>query len=172
MKRIAICVIALLILTTLACEKNSVEKEGSGDEVVYTVSDENSEMNKIIAEARQNIGQFISALRDPSPSQSDFSVKYPFETDPEHGQGNEHIWLLDIKVVNGEYRGTIANDPFYIKKLKLGDEVPFDINKISDWKYIEDGSIVGGNSIKYIYNQMSESEKEEFVEQTGYKFKE
>jgi uncharacterized protein YegJ (DUF2314 family) len=36
----------------------------------------------------------------------------------------------------------------------------FSIEKISDWMYLKDGRIVGGESIKYLIERISETERD------------
>jgi len=56
--------------------------------------------------------------------------------------------------------------------MKLGDKVEFYIHQISDWQYSdEEGYLVGGKSIVYFYNKMSNEEKIDFEKQTGFKTK-
>ena len=129
-------------------------------------------MNGIIDNARKTKDEFIKILNDKSIDKYEASVKYPFETDPGSNNSIEHIWLTNITIENGNFYGIVANEPFYISNMKLGDNVKFDINKISDWKYIKDGYLYGGRSIKYFYDKMSKSEKEEFDSQANFKFKE
>ncbi len=163
--------LALMISLSLSCEQ-STNKEVRGDDEVIGVSSEDAAMNKIIEDARASTDTFIKEFNGEDTTKTDFSVKYPFETDSGSTSEVEHIWLSNIEIDQGKYFGYVANDPFYISTLKLSDRVAFDIKKISDWKYIEKGYLVGGKSISYFYNQMSEKEKKEFEEQAGFKIKE
>lgn len=172
MKIWLIMAILLLSVLTNACTKTENNRDAGGTDTIVSVSKEDEEMNAIISEARKNIKQFEDAFNEPKSNQSDFSVKYPLETDP--GSKNnviEHIWLVNITHENEKYFGIVGNDPFYIKKIKLGDEIEFDIKNISDWKYTESGYVVGGKSIKYFYDRMSSDERKQFVKQSGLKFK-
>jgi uncharacterized protein YegJ (DUF2314 family) len=170
MKKLYFVVLLMLCLGLTACGKaNPVETRG--DETIVGVSDEDAEMNIIIEKARKTVNVFIDELNDPETKAVNFSVKYPFETDDNSPYGLEHIWLSDIEISNDKYCGTVANDPFYVSGIKLGDEVIFDINEISDWQYIEDGYLIGGESILYFYNRMSEQEKADFESEAGFKIK-
>jgi uncharacterized protein YegJ (DUF2314 family) len=144
----------------------------TGDDPVIGVDSEDQEMNLIIEEARGSVNQFLEELDNPHTAGYGFSVKYPFDTDPGSRYEVEHIWLENIQTINEKYSGIVVNDPYYIKTMKYGDTVEFDINSISDWKYIENGYLVGGKSIVYFYNRMSEYEKKNFEKQAGFKIKE
>jgi uncharacterized protein YegJ (DUF2314 family) len=169
MKKI-FAIIALLLLL-VGCTPQ-MPKEKRGNETVIGVSKEDIQMNKIMDDARNSVQKFIDILDDSTIDPYSRSVKYPFETDPGSENKIEHIWITEITKENDKYFGIIANDPFYIKSMKLGDKVEFDIKKISDWKYVKDGYLVGGKSIKYFYDRMSEEEKKQFDKDSGIKFKE
>jgi len=167
--RSLILTIAVLVIC-VSC--NNPRKETRGDETVIGVSAEDKAMNEIIDNARNTKGEFIKVIGDESIDQFEAAIKYPFETDPDSTSRIEHIWLTNITIEDNNYFGIVANEPFYISNMKLGDKVLFDINKITDWKYVKDGYLYGGKSIKYFYDQMSKSEKEDFDSQVDFKFKE
>ena len=159
-----------LSFNIVACSK-SLPKETKGNDSIINVKSEDEEMNLIIEQARETIDEFLKELNDPDTKGIDFAVKYPFDTDPGSKSSKEHIWIVNIERNNDKYHGIISNDPFYIKNMKMGDKVEFDVNKISDWKYVKDGFLVGGKSIVYFYNQMSEKEKKNFEKEVGFKIK-
>ena len=169
-KRLLIIFLIILCSNLSGCSKSlSVDKRGNDS--VVNVKSEDAEMNLIIEKARQSVNDFLKELNNPNTTGTDFSVKYPFDTDIGSKSSKEHIWLVDIKKNNDKYYGTVSNDPFYIKNMKIGDEVEFRIDEISDWKYVEDGFLVGGKSIVYFYNQMSKTEKKDFEKEAGFKIK-
>jgi uncharacterized protein YegJ (DUF2314 family) len=167
---ILIIVFVILICLIISCKKTLVTETRNND-TVSKVSAEDIEMNKIISDARKTVDDFVKELTNPNTKAIDFTVKYPFATDPGSGADKEHIWLSDIVIKNNKYYGVVANEPFYIKNMKINDIVEFDINEISDWKYILDGYLVGGKSIIYFYDQMSDKEKKDFEEQAGFKIR-
>jgi uncharacterized protein YegJ (DUF2314 family) len=169
MGKIIIISMALMLIFVGCTQK--VDKETRGDETVIGVSTEDMEMNKIMEDARTTIADFIEIIDDTSIDPYSRSVKFPFETDAGSVNQIEHIWITAITKENNKYYGIVANDPFYIKSMKLGDKIEFDINKVSDWKYVKDGYLIGGKSIKYFYDRMSEEEKKQFDKESGVKFK-
>jgi uncharacterized protein YegJ (DUF2314 family) len=152
--------------------KSSLQTEKRGNDSVTSVSSEDQAMNAIINQARLSVNEFLKEYSNPNTTCTGFQVKYPFDTDPGSESTKEHIWLSNIEKNDGKYYGIVVNDPFYIKSMKYGDKVEFDINKISDWKYVKDGFLVGGKSIVYFYERMSEKEKKEFENEAGFKIKE
>lgn len=166
---IIFCLIVLL-LNFVGCNR-SLPTEKRGSDSIVSVKSEDKEMNLIIEQARGSVNEFLKELNNPNSAGMDFAVKYPFDTDPGSKNSKEHIWLESIEKIDGKYYGIVANDPFYIKNKKIRDKVEFNIDKISDWKYVENGFLIGGKSIIYFYNQMSEQEKKDFEKKAGFKIR-
>jgi uncharacterized protein YegJ (DUF2314 family) len=156
----------LILCSSLAgCEKLHIIKDSDN---VVGVRTGDEEMNRIISEARSSVSQFLAVLKQPKPNQRDFSVKFPFSTDPGSASNIEHIWLSQIENKDGKYYGTVANDPYYIAKMKLGDVVEFDPQKISDWKYVEDDRLVGGKSIVFMLKNVSKEERAQVLSEIDF----
>jgi uncharacterized protein YegJ (DUF2314 family) len=160
------CALSILIS---GCKKYSTEKRG--DDSVAAVSSDDAEMNKIIEDARKTSKNFYRILNAKKNNQRDFSVKYPFQVDGGDSADVEHIWLSNLTMENNTYYGIVSNDPFYVKGMKIGDKVRYDPEKISDWKYIENGCLVGGKSIIFFLKNLSSEEKKEILSQMDYKIK-
>lgn len=169
-KGFIILCLAIFLLNSVGCT-SSLHTVKRGNDSVTSVSSEDQEMNAIIEEARGSIKEFLKEYNNPNSACTDFAVKYPFDTDPGSENSKEHIWLENIEKKDGKYYGIVCNNPYYIKKMKFGDKVEFDINKISDWKYIENGFLVGGKSIVYFYDRMSDNDKKNFEKEAGFKIR-
>lgn len=141
-----------------------VKRDGKPDMV--RSSSEDAEMNKAVKTAQQSVGKFISALKSPQAGQSNFAVKKPFPTD----NGNEHIWLSELAFDGKNFRGRVNNDPVDVRNVKVGDTVTVGKTEISDWNYTDKGKLIGGYTIRVLYNRMPESEKRDFRAQTGLQF--
>jgi uncharacterized protein YegJ (DUF2314 family) len=139
---------------------------------IANVSSNDNEMNKIINDARASIEEFLMHWKNPQQGERDFEIKYPFTTDMGSPVDKEHIWIGNIVNKNGKYYGTVLNDADYIKGIKYGDEVLFDIKLISDWKYTKDDILVGGESIIYLLKGLSEEERKNILSQLDYKINE
>ncbi len=158
--------VLILSFLAMACNNEKNNKIGTpGDAVeTYLFYGDDQEMNNAIKEARKTFDLFIKAIENPQENQSFFAVKVPFEYD----EGNEHLWLVDITIENNKFYGTVNNDPDFTKKVKCDQRVQFDPDSISDWKYFEGDKLIGGYTIKVIYNRFSEEEKKEFQEEYGF----
>jgi uncharacterized protein YegJ (DUF2314 family) len=159
----------LVVLSLSSCQKLHIVKDSDN---VVKVSTEDAEMNKIIEDARSSVDTFLAQLNEPKPSQRDFAVKFPFSTDPGSAASVEHIWLSRIHKTGNQFFGTVSNDPYYIKKMKLGDVVAFDPHMISDWKFIDNDKLVGGRSIVFMLKNLSEEERRGVLKDLDYKIEE
>ena len=95
----------------------------------------------------------------PETGEEQFSIKSPFKADDDSGIIMEHLWLGGIHFRDGVYYGVLANTPLHVSGMSQGDTVAFDIESISDWMFIQDGTIVGGRSIQYLLKQIPENRR-------------
>ena len=140
-------------------------KQGATDPEFYQVTKNNAAMHLAVREARKTIKTFIAALKHPGPGQQDFELKKRFV----EGDQVEHIWLSDVKIVGNHFEGQIDNHPRKIQGLKFGQVVPVKRNEIPDWLYIENGTLVGGYTVRAHYNELTPQQKQEFDREADFK---
>ena len=103
------------------------------------------EMNAAIARARGTLPTFWASYESPKPSEAGHSLKVHFLT----RRGGEHIWMAEVKKKpDGTYTGLFANEPRDLPGKRAGDLVKFTEADISDWMFMRNGKIVGGETIK------------------------
>jgi uncharacterized protein YegJ (DUF2314 family) len=112
---------------------------------VVEVRNDNDEIAQAILEAKQTIGQFLSAFNDPKPGQSGFHLKVRFEAE----DAVEHIWLSDLDLESKPPTGVIANDG-RIAGFEFGKRVTFQKSWVTDWTYTEDGQMIGGYTTRVL----------------------
>jgi uncharacterized protein YegJ (DUF2314 family) len=99
-----------------------------------------------IAEARAALPEFWASYENPKASEGGHSLKVRF---PTRGTNSEHIWMADVKKLGeGHYSGGFANAPRDLPGRREGDLVEFTAASISDWMFLRDGKIVGGETIR------------------------
>ena len=162
-------ILSLLLLAgaLVSCNKKQPQADNPHDEDKNFVHVQSGDagMNAAIAKAKQTSGEFLEALRHPKPTFSGFAVKKPYPAVPSE---MEHMWISQVREAGDHLEGVIANEAYETKAVKLGDEVSFKIEEISDWKYLDGGLLKGGFSIRYFYNRMSPAEKKAFLEESGF----
>jgi len=140
----------------------SSSKEGAN----YThVSANDPAMNAAIDKAKASVGEFLSAFRAQRPGTSEFYVKKPY---PTPSGGVEHMWIVVLSEQNGELKGRIANDAEDTREVTMGQPVTVKISDISDWKYQNGKTLIGGFTIRYFVDKMSPKEREAFLKEAGF----
>ena len=126
----------------------------SPDKVIL-VSPDDPRMNAAIEKARASVGTFIAALQSPKPGQVGFNVKVKFED----GGKVEYIWLDHVTYDGTNFQGTIDNEPEMVKNVKIGQRVTVAPAEISDWMYIENRKLVGGETVRALRDRLSPRER-------------
>jgi len=148
-------------LLLMSCDRQPVAFGSmEGTETAYT-EQYDGEILQIAIDARRTLTIFLRQLSRGDPRESGFSIKHPFRADDGSGIATEQLWLGDIRFRDGEYLGVVADDPLYLSGLRKGDTVTLDMDAITDWMYLRDGKIAGGRSIKYLLEQIPESQRSE-----------
>ena len=122
---------------------------------VVDVRTTDPEMNAAIARARGSLATFWASYDAPKPSETGHSLKVHFST----RKGGEHIWIAEVKKLpNGSYSGRFANEPRDLPGRRAGEEVKFAEADISDWMFMRNGKIVGGETIKPLLKSMPKAD--------------
>ena len=160
-------------LATLSCNNSdskiqSKRNINDSSEKIAVVQSDDFKMNEAISNAKESYPEFLSAFEDKCNSCKNFSVKMRFD----YGQGNgEHIWLTDLHFKNNRLAGIINNIPENIDWVKLGDTIEIKKDLMSDWMYVKGDEMVGGFTIRVLYNKMNEDEKKQLENDLGAKIR-
>ncbi|MCP3472868.1 DUF2314 domain-containing protein [Bradyrhizobium sp. CCGUVB1N3] len=123
---------------------------------VIDVRSGNPEMNAAIARARNTLPTFWASYDAPKPTETGHSLKVRF---PTSGTNAEHIWMADVKKLgSGSYSGRFANRPRDLPGRREGDLVEFRDADISDWMFMRNDKIVGGETIKPLLKSMPKAD--------------
>lgn len=160
--------LSLLLLSALllGCRPDrleSVQREGKPG--ISMVKQDDPEMNAAIAKAQQTLPEFVKALQNLRPTMSGVSVKARFEDT----NGSEHMWIAEPTWDGKAISGVLANEPNWVKTVKLGDPVTVPVSELSDWKYVEQGKLVGGYTLRLLMERMSPEERAAVESSGGFK---
>ena len=149
-----VLVAAVTIFAVLGIPKSELRAQDRSP--VIDVQSGNPEMNAAIAKARATLPAFWAAYDAPKSSEDGYSLKVRF---PKPGSGHEHIWMADVKKIgDGRYSGKFANVPRDLPSRKAGDVAEFKEADISDWMFMRNGKIVGGETIRPMLKRMSKAD--------------
>jgi uncharacterized protein YegJ (DUF2314 family) len=125
------------------------------DPPIVGVRSADAEMNAAIARARDTLPTFLASCDAPKPTETGHALKVRFEV----GADGEHIWVTDVKKLSdGNYSGRLANEPNDLPGKNIGDQVEFKQSDISDWMFMRNEKVVGGETIKALLKSMPEEE--------------
>lgn len=128
-------------------------------ESTVTIDQYNPVLSAIAREARAGLPVFFRHMIRPEAGESHFYIKHPFTEFSEMGVSTEQIWLTDIRFRDGRYYGALANNPVFLSGMRRGDTVHFSADEVTDWMFLRNGEIVGGQSIKYLLQQIPEEQR-------------
>jgi len=117
-------------------------------------------MAAAIARARATLPEFWASYENPKGSENGHSLKVRF---PTGGKNGEHIWMADVKKLGGGlYSGRFANAPRDLPGRREGDLVEFTEVQISDWMFMRNGKIVGGETIRPMLKSLPKRDADAF----------
>jgi uncharacterized protein YegJ (DUF2314 family) len=122
------------------------------DPPIIRVPGSDAEMNAAIAHARDTLPTFWASYDAPKPTETGHGLKVRFAV----GSGRvEHIWMSDVKrLPGGNYSGRFANQPGDLPGKNIGDQAEFEQADISDWLFLRNEKVVGGETIKLLLKSM------------------
>ena len=122
---------------------------------VISVSDTDAEMNAAIVHARATLPVFWASYDAPKRGETEHSLKVRFQT----GGNDEYIWMSDVKKLpGGDYAARFADTPRNMPGKRFGDLTGFKDADISDWMFMRNGKIVGGETIKPLLKSMPKAD--------------
>ena len=120
--------VASLVLILSACGETWVQEDGPPPLYKY------SSMKAAVAEGKDTLPVFWSALQGADPSLSDFHL---LVVTPSKRHTEEYVWVDAITEVPAGYRGTVLDDHEMKDGFKPGDMIDFIGADIADWRYRE-----------------------------------
>jgi len=133
-----------------------LQREGLPPVVSYDARD--ARMNRAVQEARDTLAGFLRVLADPAPQFSDFAVKCKFPT----GEYDEHLWIEPVAWRDGQLVGQVGNNPVHATWLHYGDEITVDRDTITDWKYLDNGLLIGGYTMRAMSDDVSPEDARQY----------
>ena len=151
------CVVAAAFAAVLAILGSPRgRRQGRRPSPVIDLSSGNAEMNAAIAKGRATLPAFWASYDTPKPSETGHSLKVRF---PNPRNNGEHIWMADVKkTADDGYSGRFANAPRDLPGKKAGEVALFKETDISDWMFMRNGKIVGGETIKPLLKAMPKAD--------------
>jgi uncharacterized protein YegJ (DUF2314 family) len=126
------------------------------DPPIVELTSADVDMNAAIARARDTLPTFWASYDTPKPSETGHGLKVRFAVGSDRF---EHIWVSEVeKLPDGNFSGRFANQPSDLPGKNEGDQVEFKQADITDWLFIRNGKVVGGETIKLLLKSMPKEE--------------
>jgi uncharacterized protein YegJ (DUF2314 family) len=107
-------------------------------------------MSTAIQQARESLDQFLNAFASPLPNQSNFHLRVRVTGRGPSGESTaEHLWLTLLDLSTNPPTGAIASEP-YLPGFTYLQRVPFLLQQVSDWLYVESGRAVGAYTVRVL----------------------
>jgi uncharacterized protein YegJ (DUF2314 family) len=137
---------------------------------VFLFNNEDPAMQQAYAEARKTFRYFWRELswerRRIIPGLSIAAVKAPFADPPNTPKTGddpqvEHMWIDDVEFDGRLVRGTLLNEPNWLKTVKQGTPVSKPLCDISDWMYAIGDEVFGAYTVNLMRSRMTKRERAE-----------
>ncbi len=149
-------VLAVVVAACAAFGAVTADLRAEDRSPVIDRSSADAEMNVATAKARATLPAFWASYEAPKPSEAGHSLKVRFAT---HGNNGEHIWMAEVKkIADGRYSARFANAPRDLPGKRIGDLIEFREADISDWMFMRNGKIVGGETIRPLLRSMPKAD--------------
>jgi uncharacterized protein YegJ (DUF2314 family) len=165
--------LALTAVFFAAC-KNDSSPDANRDDIISVDSDD-AAMNSAMEMARKTFSSdFLAKIemeeaRNPNPiAQALAKVYFTNTGDSDEG---EHMWVAKVSTnQNVSYSGILQSSPGVVTSLKMGDEVNFPLERISDWMLVQDGVAHGAFTVQYLRSRMTQIKREEHDSKYPFRF--
>ncbi|MDB4537209.1 DUF2314 domain-containing protein [Akkermansiaceae bacterium] len=146
----------LLLVFLLILSPFCLGDEPKNDEII-TVEDDDAEMNTAMEKARKEIAVFKKAV-EAKPVKVQMPMLKVFFSLKENPDEGEHMWVSDIRFKGKIISGILQSSPGTVKDVKLGDQVSFDLKRVSDWLFVKGGVAQGAYTVQLLRSRMDAKE--------------
>lgn len=162
-----IFLVSIILFSCNQIREGKIERKHQPD--IYNLAATDIAINNAIEKAKQTFHQFDSIFNNDKKKLNYYAIKQQFTTII---GGSEHIWIGQISLIDGNYKGIVGNKPLITKEIKFGDTITINNKEISDWMIIDQstGKTKGGFTIRVIRDKMDTEEKKAFDSNNGFIF--
>ena len=121
-------------------------------------------MEAAFQQARDTLDSFIQKIGTSPPNRTLVAVKVRFVLPDSSSQD---MWVDGITYQDGSFHGAMGDDIPSLK-LSIDDKITIARKDIVDWMIVEDGKLIGGYTIRLVFQRMSPEQKERFLETVHY----
>lgn len=136
-------------------------------EAVSTFADPDPEFEDAVRQAQNTLHIFRQAVISPRSAYSLASLKIRFTQDGE----SEDMWTEPISILDDVYTVRMVEGVPLKQGIHPDRLVDVRLEDIVDWMLLEeDGTVIGGYTLRLEYERMTPEEQKRYLEITGYRF--
>ncbi len=128
----------------------------------FPVKSTDEEMRAAMRRAREAFPEFVREVEADSrriiPALQSALVKAYF-VDEENPSEGEHMWVDEVEWDSALIRGRLVSSPSHVRSVKMGDQVSFPLERLSDWLYVLNDKAHGAYTVQVLRNRMSKEER-------------
>lgn len=121
------------------------------------VPSQDAEMNAATAKARATLDEFLAIAKAPPPGTDQFKLKVMLRD----GDKVEHVWVTPFRAAGDGFEGVLANEPRLVWTVRMGQNLRFTREQITDWGYVRDGVQVGSFTVCVLLHRMPQDQAEQ-----------
>jgi len=158
-------VLVLLLASCSPAEPTSVPRFTAPQTQIPTLTDE--ELAEAVREAQETLHIWRQEFLAPKQSYSMTSLKVRFA-----GEGGvEDMWTEPMFILDNVYTVRMVEGVTLEKGIHPGRLLDVKPQDIVDWMLLEeDGTVIGGYTLRLEYERMTPEQQKRYLEITGYKF--
>lgn len=136
-------------------------------EAASTFTDSDPELQEAVRQAQDTLYVFRQAIISPRASYVLASLKIRFAQDGEF----EDMWTEPIYILDDGYTVRMVEGVTLKQGIHPDRLVDVELQDIVDWMLLEeDGTLIGGYTLRLEYERMTPDEQQKYLEITGYRF--
>ncbi len=153
----------------MSCKEKSTSRQdkivGKDNKDVLVFDPQNLTMNQAMIKGKNTFDKFLEAFKNQKENQKDFSVKVKLSD----ASNTEYLWFSELTIKEEKViMGVLQNAPYYLNDLNMGDSLTIDFEKIVDWSYIENNFLIGGYTLRVMFEKYPKEQKNKILKQLGY----
>lgn len=165
MGKVALILFSTILFVGSCKERQPNVKVGKNGKDVLVFSPQDATMNDAMVHGNKTIDTFLNEFNNRKEGQDRFSVKVKLG----NRTHTEYLWLDELNFETEKMvTGRLLNTPYKIENLNAGDSVSAHIDKIVDWSYVDNGYLIGGFTLRVMFEEYSEEQKAAIMQQMGY----
>lgn len=136
-------------------------------ESVSTFTDADPELEEAVRQAQNTLHIFRQAIVSPKESYTLASLKIRFAQEGEI----EDMWTEPVYILDDVYTVRMVEGVTIKQGVHPDRLVDVKLQDIVDWMLLEeDGTVIGGYTLRLAYERMTPDEQKKYLEVTGYRF--